>query len=159
MCTPHMPRELNFIPSWSLFNKRFTRHKIPRLFNEMGNIFDYDTTEKATFDKNGFHVSLDVKDFLPNEISVKTVDNALVIEAKHEEHKDGRGYSSRQFKRRYAIHRGFNMDDINTQLSSDGILTIKVPRELNAIEHGNVRELEIRKTGPVRMGSGKTRNM
>lgn len=149
------------LPSRSLFNKcltthpRFGRHR--QLFPDLRNIFDVDTTAKTSIDRNAFQVRLDVKDFIPNEISVKTIDNAVVVEAKHEERKDSSGYISRQFKRRYTIPREFNIHEIDTQLSSDGMLTINVPRDYKAVDKGNIREIKIQQTGPARLGGTVTR--
>lgn len=144
------------LPSRSLFNKSLTtypgfgRHR--QLFPDLRSIFDVDTMAKTSINRKAFQVCLDVKDFIPNEISVKTIDNAVVVEAKHGERKDSFGYISRQFKRRYTIPREFNIHDIETQLSSDGMLTINVPRDCRAVDKGNVREIKIQQTGPTRLG-------
>lgn len=95
--------------------------------------------------KDGFHVNVDVKDFTPNEISVKTVDNTIVVEGKHEERQDKSGFISRQFTRRYTIPDGYNVKDVISQLSVDGILTLKAPPR--AIEDSNVRTINIEQTG------------
>ncbi len=42
-------------------------------------------------------VCLDVQQFKPEEVNVKTVDNFVVIEGKHEEKEDEHGYISRHF--------------------------------------------------------------
>lgn len=76
---------------------------------------------------NGFKVSMDVHDFLPSELTVKTNEKSIEIEGKHEEYRFGRRYVSRQFSRRYTLPPGYNANAINSELSSDGILTIKAP--------------------------------
>lgn len=110
---------------------------------------------KATVGKDGYKVCLDVQQFTPEEISVKTVGNSILVEAKHEERKDEFGSISREFTRRYALPPGFNIKDVVTQLSSDGLLTIKAPPEAKALEGGNVRVLQIEHTGPARLGAEK----
>lgn len=102
-------------------------------------------------DKDKFQVNLDVQHFSPDEISVKIVDGYVVIEAKHEEKKDEHGYISRQFSRRYALPEGTEAENVISELSSDGILTITAPRK--PVEDHGERVVPIKKTGPVRMES------
>lgn len=149
------PHELDIFTSpRSLFDHYISKyHRLSSLFSEFRNIFDFDSAE-TRIGKDGFQVRVNVKDFVPNEISVKTVDNVIVIEAKHEERKDGHGYISRQFRRRYVIPREFKMENVITELSSDGILNIKVSRDYNAKDDGNVRVLKIHQTGPARLRTG-----
>lgn len=59
--------------------------------------------ELARIDKERFQVNLDVQQFGPHEISVKTVDDFIVVEGKHEERQDEHGFVSRQFVRRYQL--------------------------------------------------------
>lgn len=54
-------------------------------------------------EQDKFQVNLDVQQFTPNEITVKTVDNAIVVEGKHEEKQDEHGFVSRHFVRRYVL--------------------------------------------------------
>lgn len=96
--------------------------------------------------KDGFKVCMDVKEFAPNEISVKTIDNSIVIEGKHESKEDDLGFISRQFTRRYSVPEGYNIKDVVSQLSADGVLTVKAPAELKAMAD-NVRAIEIEQTG------------
>lgn len=100
--------------------------------------------------KDGFQVCLDVEHFQPNEISVKTENNSIVINAKHEEKKDNHGYISREFTRRYELPKDFKIEDVTSSLSSDGVLSIKCPKP-PAIEGANQREIEIQQTGPAKM--------
>lgn len=78
-------------------------------------------------DKDGFQVCLDVQQFSPSEINVKVTDDFIIVEGKHEERADDLGLISRQFTRRYALPKTYNMNDVVSTLSSDGVLTIKVP--------------------------------
>ncbi|XP_058790187.1 protein lethal(2)essential for life-like [Phymastichus coffea] len=83
---------------------------------------------KITNDKDKFQVNIDVQQFSPNEITVKTVDNSIVVEAKHEEKKDEHGFISRQFVRRYVLPEGHDVANVQSHLSSDGVLTISAPK-------------------------------
>lgn len=100
--------------------------------------------------KDGFQVCVDVQQFKPNEVSVKTDGNHITIEGKHEERQDQHGYISRQFTRRYALPKGFDPNAVTSELSSDGVLTVKAPPPVNALE-GNERKVKIEHTGPARL--------
>lgn len=126
-------------------------HPYRPLFDEFRNFYVQDIVEKKSFvGKNGFQVSLDVQHFQPNEITVKTENNQVVVRAKHEEKQDDHGYISREFTRRYDLPEGFKSEDVTSTLSSDGVLTIKAPRRDPAVE-GNVRQVQIQQTGPARL--------
>lgn len=77
--------------------------------------------------KDGFQASVDVHHFKPNEVTVKTVDNTVIIEGKHEERDDGHGSIERHFVRKYVLPKDYDMNTINSSLSSDGVLTVKAP--------------------------------
>lgn len=106
--------------------------------------------KKSHIGKDGFQVCLDVEHFKPNEISVKTENNSIVVNAKHEEKKDDHGYISREFTRRYELPKGFKVEEVTSSLSSDGILSIKCPNA-PAIEGSNVRQVQIQQTGPAKL--------
>lgn len=79
-------------------------------------------------------VILDVQQFSPHEITVKTIDNHVVVEAKHEEKQDEHGYISRHFVRRYVLPPSHDLVNITSTLSSDGVLTITAPKKVRSIE-------------------------
>lgn len=125
------------------------------LIRSLSKIPDFDGVEqKSHIGKDGFQVNLDVQHFQPNEISVKTVDNSVIVEAKHEERQDEHGYIKREFTRRYDLPKGFKAQDIVSSLSSDGILTVKAPPATQSIE-GNTRQIQIQQTGPARLNVSK----
>ncbi|XP_065362545.1 heat shock protein 67B1 [Calliphora vicina] len=81
----------------------------------------------SVVNKNGFQVSMNVKQFAPNELSVKTIDNCIVVEGRHDDKEDGHGVISRHFVRKYMLPKGYDPNDVLSTLSSDGILTVKAP--------------------------------
>ncbi|XP_049313539.1 heat shock protein 23-like [Bactrocera dorsalis] len=104
----------------------------------------------ATVGKDGFQASMDVQQFKPSELSVKVVDDHIVVEGKHEEREDDHGYIARHFVRRYALPKGFQADKVVSTLSSDGVLTVSVPKP--AIEDkSNERVIQIQQTGPAHL--------
>ncbi|XP_055385362.1 heat shock protein 27-like [Condylostylus longicornis] len=100
--------------------------------------------------KDGFQVHMDVQQFKPNEITVKTVDDYIVIEGKHEDRQDEHGYISRHFVRKYKLPKGYNSQQVVSSLSSDGVLTIKAPLP-KSIENSNERVVQIQQTGPAHL--------
>lgn len=50
-----------------------------------------------------FKVTLDVKHFTPEEITVKTVGDVIEVHGRHEEKKDDHGVISRDFTRKYTV--------------------------------------------------------
>lgn len=98
--------------------------------------------------KDGFQVVLDVQQFKPSEVSVKVVDNAVVVEGKHEEREDQHGYISRHFVRKYVVPKEVDIEQLGSTLSSDGILTLKAPKKAAAIE--GERVIQIQQTGPAK---------
>ncbi|XP_067613605.1 heat shock protein 23-like [Eurosta solidaginis] len=104
----------------------------------------------ATVGKDGFQASMDVQQFKPSELNVKVVDDHIVVEGKHEEREDGHGYVSRHFVHRYALPKGFEADKVVSTLSSDGVLTVRVPKP--AIEDkSNERVVQTQQTGPAHL--------
>ncbi|KAJ8935690.1 hypothetical protein NQ314_012689 [Rhamnusium bicolor] len=108
-----------------------------------------DSGSTITQDKDKFQVILDVQQFAPNEITVKTNGSSLIVEGKHEEKQDEHGYISRHFVRRYVLPETHDIGGVVSSLSSDGILTVSAPKKsekpLNA-----ERVVPITQTGPAK---------
>ncbi|CAH1393644.1 unnamed protein product [Nezara viridula] len=103
-------------------------------------------TSNITAVDDKVQVVLDVQQFAPNEISVRTVDNVVIVEGKHDEKRDEHGYISRHFVRKYLLPKDVIMSEITSALSSDGILTINAPKQLPQ-DSRTEREIPIIQTG------------
>jgi HSP20 family molecular chaperone IbpA len=80
-------------------------------------------------EQDTFTVKVDVQQYTPEELEVKTVDNFICISGKHEEKKeDGTAHVSRQFSRRYGIPRGVKPEAITCKLTSEGVMVLSAPR-------------------------------
>jgi hypothetical protein len=98
------------------------------------------------FGKDGFQACVDVHHFEPSEITVKTVDNVIVIQGKHQERTDGHGTVERSFVRKYTLPAEYDQNTVRSTLSSDGVLTVTAapPHSIKAgeravpIMHSNV---------------------
>ncbi|EDW70545.1 heat shock protein 26 [Drosophila virilis] len=101
--------------------------------------------------KDGFQVCMDVTQFAPSELNVKVVDNSIVVEGKHEEREDDHGYISRHFVRRYALPQGYDGDKVVSSLSSDGVLTVSVPKPQPIEDKSKERVVQIQQVGPAHL--------
>ncbi len=76
----------------------------------------------------------DVSEYQPEEIMVKTVDNKLLVHAKHEEKGPGKAVF-REYNREFLLPSGTDPEAIKSSLSRDGILTVEAPLPQPALEH------------------------
>ncbi|XP_032665442.1 protein lethal(2)essential for life-like [Odontomachus brunneus] len=97
--------------------------------------------------KNNFQISLDVQEFEPDEINVKLMNNFIIVEGKHKEKKAKYGTISRHFVRKYMFPEQCDMEKITSNLSSDGVLTINMPKKLETVDDKKERVINIKHTG------------
>lgn len=102
------------------------------------------TVSKIINDKDSLKINLDVHQFSPEELTVKMVDDFVVVEGKHEERGDEHGLISRHFVRRYRLPGKVDKSALVSNLSSDGILQIYAPKEPPSDE--DEREIPITQT-------------
>ncbi|XP_076263820.1 uncharacterized protein LOC143198456 [Rhynchophorus ferrugineus] len=94
-----------------------------------------------TVDKDKFEANVNVRQFKPEEISVKLDRNTVTIEGKHEE-KPEHGYISRQFVRHYTLPDDCDAQKLQTKISSDGLLVLSVPKKAED-EKLQIREVPV----------------
>ena len=83
---------------------------------------------KVVYEDDLYKILVNVDKYLPEELMIKTVDNNVVVEAKHEEKtSDGRSYSTQSFNQSFTLPRGVNPECVTSALSKSGILTISAP--------------------------------
>uniref|UniRef100_A0A0P4W4K4 SHSP domain-containing protein n=1 Tax=Scylla olivacea TaxID=85551 RepID=A0A0P4W4K4_SCYOL len=70
---------------------------------------------------------IDVKDYKPGDITVKTVDDTVVVEGKIEQ-KEGNSIKTQVFTRRFMLPPTVNLNGVTSALSRDGVLTISAPK-------------------------------
>eukprot|EP00062_Callorhinchus_milii_P011705 gi/632957925/ref/XP_007894749.1/ PREDICTED: heat shock protein beta-1 [Callorhinchus milii] len=83
-------------------------------------------------------ISLDVSHFAPEEITIKTKDNYVEINGKHEERQDEHGFISRCFTRKYLLPPNVDTGLINSSLSPSGVLAVEAPLPKAAIKSAEV---------------------
>ncbi|ODM92055.1 Heat shock protein beta-1 [Orchesella cincta] len=77
-------------------------------------------------DGKSLKLRFDVSQYAPEEIVLKTVDNKLLVHAKHEEKSDTKSVY-REYNREFLLPSGVNPELIRSSLSKDGVLTVEAP--------------------------------
>lgn len=79
---------------------------------------------------NKFAINVNARNFAPEEISVMTQDNCVIVQAKHEEMSDDSGgYVKREFTRRYVLPEDVDPLTVKCHLMPDGLLALEAPRK------------------------------
>ncbi|EAT47813.1 AAEL001094-PA [Aedes aegypti] len=86
-------------------------------------------------DNKVLKLRFDVSQYAPEEIVVKTVDNKLLVHAKHEEKSDTKSVY-REYNREFLLPKGCNPELIKSSLSKDGVLTVDAPLPQQALTAG-----------------------
>lgn len=87
-------------------------------------------------------IRFNVSEFKPEEITVKTMNNKLMIEAKHVEESPGRRVY-REFSKQYILPNKIDALNLTSTLSKDGVLHIEAPAP-EAIEAPKERFISIK---------------
>uniref|UniRef100_A0A914Y9L7 SHSP domain-containing protein n=1 Tax=Panagrolaimus superbus TaxID=310955 RepID=A0A914Y9L7_9BILA len=103
-----------------------------RFADGVGEVVDSDET---------FKIELDVSHFRPEELKVNVVENELVVEGKHEEKTDKYGKIERNFIRKYKLPANMKPEDVTSELSKEGILTVSSIKK--QVEDSKVRNIPI----------------
>lgn len=91
---------------------------------------DLSPKARVSYDDTKFSVEFDVRDYTPEELSIKTEGDVLVVLAKHETAtENGGSFVSKQFEQRFTLPSGVKPESITSALSKDGVLTVSAPRE------------------------------
>eukprot|EP00092_Neocalanus_flemingeri_P007651 GFUD01008261.1.p1 GENE.GFUD01008261.1~~GFUD01008261.1.p1 ORF type:complete len:518 (-),score=130.90 GFUD01008261.1:252-1805(-) len=91
---------------------------------------DMSPKAKVSYDQDKFQVEFNVQDYRPEELSIKTEGDVLIVLAKHETKAEGgQSFVSNQFEQRFSLPSGVKMEKIASSLSKDGVLTVSAPRE------------------------------
>jgi len=81
-----------------------------------------------------FSITIDMQNFTPEEINVKTIGSYVEISGNHEEKKEGEGTVSRKYSRKYNIPENVDPLTITSSFSPEGILTVTAPIKQKEIE-------------------------
>ncbi|XP_074604587.1 heat shock protein beta-6-like [Brevipalpus obovatus] len=95
----------------------------------------------STDDGKTLKLKFDVTQYEPEEIVVKTIDNRLLVHAKHEEKSEGREVF-REYNREFMLPSGVDPWLIKSSLSRDGVLSVEAPLPAK-LEYPNERRIPI----------------
>jgi len=91
---------------------------------------DMSPKAKVSYDQDKFQVEFNVQDYTPEELSIKTEGDVLIVLAKHETKAEGgQSFVSKQFEQRFSLPSGVKPEKITSSLSKDGFLTVTAPRD------------------------------
>merc|ERR1719193_839943 len=124
-----------------MFPRRWMLPSLKNEFKDM-NLFQSKDSEviRVKEDDKKMEVSLDTSQYRPDELSVSVAGGAITVEGKHEEKaEDGTRMVSRQFVRKYTLPATANPQDVQSNLSSDGVLVITANKASPAIQHHDVK--------------------
>merc|ERR1711944_93355 len=102
-----------------------------------------------------FMSQLELPGFLPEDFSLKTKDDIILLEAVHEG-KGAEETTSRKFSKEFKVPEGVIKEEIASSYSSEGILTIHAPRKINAPEGAEVSEAMSAASKAFTTDDGKT---
>merc|ERR1712002_920076 len=124
----------NSLTKWEngwMFPRRWMLPSLKNEFKDM-NLFQSKDSEviRVKEDDNKMEVSLDTSQYRPDELCVSVSGGVVSVEGKHEEKaEDGSKMVSRQFVRKYTLPRGATPENVNSNLSSDGVLVITATKD------------------------------
>jgi len=83
---------------------------------------------RVQYDDDTYKILVNVENYKPEELVIKTVDNTVIVEAKHEEKtSDGHSYATQSFNQSFTLPRGVDPEAVSSGLSKQGVLTISAP--------------------------------
>jgi len=109
---------------------------------------------QVTASNDKFMVQLELPGFAPEDFSLKTKDDVIVLEALHES--SGEESTSRKYVKELKMPEGVSRDQLASSYSADGILTISAPRVIKAPEGAEVKESMAAASKAYTTDDGKT---
>uniref|UniRef100_A0A914ZVK0 SHSP domain-containing protein n=2 Tax=Parascaris univalens TaxID=6257 RepID=A0A914ZVK0_PARUN len=111
-----------------------------------------DIKTKITNDSHRFAVDVDAYQFRPEEIQVKTVDDTLLVEGRHEDVRDRDNFTKMYFVRKYQLPSDVDPADVCSSIDSTGRLTVEATKRQH-LASGRERVIPIE--GPSRRGDNR----
>merc|ERR1712088_917226 len=87
-----------------------------------------------------FMIQLELPGFAPEDFSLKTKDDIIIIEAVHNTKTEDGASDSRTFTKEFEMPGGVTTEKLSSSYSGAGILTISAPRVISAPEGAQVSE-------------------
>jgi HSP20 family molecular chaperone IbpA len=87
-----------------------------------------------------FQIQLELPGFAPEDFSLKTKDDIIIVEAVHEAKNEDGSSKSRKFTKEFKMPTGVVTEQLASTYSGAGILTVSAPRVIEAPEGAEVSE-------------------
>jgi len=87
-----------------------------------------------------FQIQLELPGFAPEDFSLKTKDDIIIVEAVHEAKNEDGSTDSRRFSKEFKMPGGVASEKLASTYSGSGILTVSAPRAIQAPEGAQVSE-------------------
>merc|ERR1712079_322348 len=87
-----------------------------------------------------FQIQLELAGFAPEDFSLKTKDDIIIVEAVHEAKNEDGSTDSRKFTKEFKMPGGVVTEQLASTYSGAGILTVSAPRQIQAPEGAEVSE-------------------
>ena len=115
--------------NWKDDRGEATKHQAQKPSNLLVSPYNFDNgVSRVECDEDNYKIMVDVHQFQPEDLVIKTVDDAVIVEANNEEkNSDGRSYSTKSFSQSFNLPRGLDPGTVTSALSKDGVLTISAP--------------------------------
>jgi len=85
-----------------------------------------------------FQIQLELPGFAPEDFSLKTKDDIIIVEAVHEAKNEDGSTDSRRFSKEFKMPGGVASEKLASTYSGAGILTVSAPRAIQAPEGAQV---------------------
>lgn len=114
-------------PIVRLSNTNYVKESSPEQTDQIQNIDfgPYVASYLKTTTEN-FRINIDIKNYLPEELSIRMCDNIITIEGRHEN--GPLNTNVQHFLRRYHFSEGYDFDNAKSYMTLDGKLTIEMPK-------------------------------
>lgn len=109
---------------------------------------------QVTASNDKFMVQLELPGFAPEDFSLKTKDDVIVLEALHDSNEEES--TSRKYVKELKLPEGVQRDQLASSYSAEGILTISAPRVITAPEGAEVSESMAAASKAYTTDDGKT---
>merc|ERR1712106_1187880 len=105
---------------------------------------DGDTKPRVSYEPHQFTVEINVKEYNPEDLMIKTEEDVLIILAKQESKSTkGKSFVTQQFEQRFTLPTGVDPHQIKSSLSNTGILKVTAPRNSTVSNHTNKKAVDV----------------
>ena len=96
--------------------------------------------DQVSASNDKFQIQLELPGFAPEDFSLKTKDDIIIVEAVHEAKNEDGSTDSRKFSKEFKMPGGVASEKLASTYSGAGILTVSAPRAIQAPEGAQVTQ-------------------